>query len=108
MEIIKQVFAITLNTNFYKDVYIYYAETNIAMKVYKQKFPITTFLKLRKVEFHGYPVFEQIIKDKEKKSSSWEFSKNEYRVMWTPRWTTAKHLGGSTFFMYYKSLINLP
>lgn len=106
MEIMKEVFAITLNTNFYKDVFIYYAETNIAMKVYKQKFPLTTFLKLRKVEFQGYPVFEQIIKDKEKKSSSWEFSKNKYRVMWTPRWTTAKHLGGSNFFMYYKSLID--
>ena len=106
MEIIKEIFAMTLNTNFYKDVYIYYAETNVAMKVYKERFPITTFLKLRKVEFYGYPVFEQIIKDKEKKSLSWEFSKNEYRVMWTPRWTTAKHLGGSNFFMYYKSLIN--
>ena len=45
MEIMKDVFNITLNTNFYKDVFIYYAETQIAMNVYKQKFPITTFLK---------------------------------------------------------------
>lgn len=105
MEIMKDVFNMTLNTNFYKDVFIYYAETQIAMNVYKQKFPITTFLKLRKVEFQGYPVFEQILKEKDKESSSWGFSKNDYRVMWTPRWTTAKHLGGSNFFVYYKSLI---
>ena len=101
----KDIFEVTMNTNFYKDVYIYYAETSIAMKMYKKKFPITTLLGLRKVQFHGYPVFEQIVKDKNKISTSWDFSKNEYRVMWTPRWTTAKNLGGSNFFVYYKSLI---
>ena len=101
----KDIFEVTMNTNFYKDVYIYYAETSIAMKMYKKKFPITTRLGLRKVKFLGYPVFEQIVKDKDKTSSSWEFSKNAFRVIWTPRWTTAKNLGGSNFFVYYKSLI---
>lgn len=105
MEIIKEIFDVTLNSNFYKDVFVYYAETKIALKVYRKKFPITTRLRLRKVEFHGYPVFEQILKDKNKESSSWKFSNNAYRIMWTPRWTTARHLGGSNFFMYYKSLI---
>ena len=101
----KDIFEVVMNMDFYKDVYIYYAETSIAMKMYKKKFPITTLLGLRKVEFLGYPVFEQIVNDKYKTSTSWNFSKNEYRIMWTPRWTTAKHLGGSNFFVYYKSLI---
>lgn len=105
MIITKDIFEVTMNAGFYKDVFIYYAETSMALKMYKRKFPITTFLRLRKVEFHGYPVFEQIMKDKNKESLSWGFSNNLYRVMWTPRWTTAKHLGGSNFFVYYKSLI---
>ena len=101
----KDIFEVTMNTDFYKDVYIYYAETSIAMKMYKKRFPITTRLGLRKVEFHGYPVFEQIMKDINKGSTSWNFSKNTYRVMWTPRWTTDKKLGGSNFFVYYKSIV---
>lgn len=101
----KDIFEVVMNVDFYKDVYVYYAEMSITKKMYKKKFPITTLLGLKKVEFLGYPVFEQIIKAKNKNSTSWDFSNNEYRVMWTPRWTTAKHLGGSNFFVYYKSLI---
>lgn len=106
MNMTKDIFNVTMNTDFYKDVYIYFAETKSAMKMYKKKFPITSLFGLRKVYFYGLPAFEQIINDKDKKSSSWEFSKNSFRVMWTPRWTTDPQLGGSNFFVYYKGLLD--
>lgn len=105
MSMTEDVLYQTVNIPFYKDVYIYFAETKYALKAYKKKFRITTKLGLKKVFFYGYPVLEQILKDADKQGDSWGFSKNTFRVMWTPRWTTALNLGGSNFFMYYKSLI---
>lgn len=106
MNMTKDIFNVTMNTDFYKDVYIYYAETKSAMKMYKRKFPITSLLGWRKVYFYGLPAFEQILNDKDDKSTSWDFSKNEFRVMWTPRWTTDPKLGGTNFFLYYKGLLD--
>ena len=106
MNMTEDILYVTMNTEFYKDVFVYFAETKCAMKMYKRKFPITSLLGWRKVYFYGLPAFEQILKDKEKKCSAWSFSKNTFRVLWTPRWTTAPNLGGTNFFMYYESLID--
>ena len=105
MNMTEDVLYKTVNIPFYKDVYVYFAETNYAMKAYKKKFRLTTLFGLKKVFFYGYPVFEQILLDRDKQGKSWDFSKNTFRVMWTPRWTTELNRGGSNFFVYYKALV---
>lgn len=55
----------------------------------------------------GLPYIEAIEKMKDEVSASWDFSKNDFRVIWTPRWTTAKEEGGSNFFHYYQYFLDL-
>lgn len=101
----KQVFETTLNKDFFKDVYLYFAETPSAAKENIQNFWLSHKLGLRKTCFYGMPALEQLLMDKEKKSNAWEYSKNSFRVMWTPRWTTSADVGGSNFFVYYQLLL---
>ena len=105
MSLTEATFETTLNTDFFRDVSIYFAETNYAAEQGKRKFWLTSLLGLRKNCFYGMPAMEQVLKDKEAHTDSWDFSKNSFRVMWTPRWTTDFKLGGSNFFVYNKLLL---
>ena len=105
MNLTKEMFDVTLNTDFYKDIYVYFAETGYAKRFFESKFPVTTRLNIRHCRFYGMPAFQQILADRDKPGTSWKFSKNNFRVLWTPRWTTDPKLGGSNFFAYYQSIL---
>lgn len=90
----------TLNRDFMANVYAYFAETNFAKRVNIRKNRLLHMLKLQKTMCIGYPVLEQLAKMKDVQSPSWSFSQNDFRVLWTPRWSTAKEVGGSNFFTY--------
>ncbi len=54
----------------------------------------------QRVENYGPLVMDDFVKAREHKTPSWDFSKNEIRGMWTPRWTMDEKIGGSNFFRY--------
>lgn len=95
---------ITLNKDFMGNAYFYFAEAPFAQKINKKNNWLLHFFKLQKSVCIGIPVLEQLALAKNNISPSWAFSKNSFRVMWTPRWTTDKAEGGSNFFTYWKSL----
>lgn len=96
---------VVLNKDFYRNVYCYFAETMSAKNHNYKNFKLAHKLGLQKTCFYGMPALEQIVNSIKENSLSWKFSNNKFRVMWTPRWTTELHLGGSNFFTYYKWLI---
>lgn len=105
MTLLEEVAETTLKTSFYKDVYCYFAETKYAAKIIKNKFPITRLLGLRKVKLFGMPALEGMVKNTKGNSPAWDFTNLSFKVIWTPRWTTDKKLGGTNFFMYYESIL---
>ena len=109
---VKKVLEITLNKGFFKYVYFYFAESNESCNYNIDRFYLMHKLGLQKSIYLGMPVFELFFRYKRNidKSSqlshSWSFSKNKFRVIWTPRWTTDYKLGGSNFFTYIMEFLD--
>lgn len=97
---------ITMNRDFMSRAYFYFAESNFAVDTNTENHPLPHRFGLRKTLYLGLPVVEMLHKKKEQTSPSWAFSKNSFRVIWTPRWTTALEEGGSNFFTYYQALLD--
>lgn len=95
----------TLNEDFFRYVYLYFAECDYPMRKNIGHFRKSHDMGLQKSICLGMAGLDDIIKAKDLYAPAWEFSKNEFRVMWTPRWTTDKAMGGSNFFTYKDSLI---
>lgn len=95
-----------LNQNFMSHVYFYFAENPFTRKANRRINPLGHRLGLQKSVCLGLPVLENLQKQKDLPSPAWDFSANTFRVMWTPRWTTDKKLGGTNFFTYYKALLD--
>jgi len=55
----------------------------------------------------GYIALDEFLAvDHSVPSESWDFSNHDFRVIWAPRWTTDKKLGGSNFFTYKEFLFD--
>lgn len=106
MTLTKEVMKVTIEHDFFRNVYYYFAESDYAMHVNKKSFPFTHLLGLQKTVFYGMPAMSQIMDMKGCSSEAWNFSDAEFRVMWTPRWTTDKSLGGTNFFEYKDWLLD--
>lgn len=104
MEITEEITRTTLNRDFMAYVSYYFAENTAVQQVHVRQNQKGHELGLQKTLCLGMPVLESLHSRKEEESASWAFSKNDFRVMWTPRWTTALAEGGSNFFTYYKTL----
>lgn len=102
----KEDMTVALNRSFMSHVYAYFAETSYAQTLNRKNNWLLHALGLQKSLCLGYPVFDALLDKKEEKSVSWEFSKNAFRVLWTPRWTTDKALGGTNFFNFYQKLMD--
>lgn len=96
----------TLNHNFLRDVYLFFADSAFSKTYNIKNRKWIHILGLQKTFYYGYPVFADIHLAKHDVSSSWNFSRNDFRIMWTPRWTTNQKLGGSNFFTYYKLFLD--
>ena len=95
----------TLDKEFFCGVYYYFAECKHAMEINKRQFIYAHNKGLQKTECYGMPGLEDLVRAKSKETEAWSFSSNDFKVMWTPRWTTNKWEGGSNFFMYKDSLL---
>lgn len=101
----EQITRITLNKNFMRYVYFYFAETAFSQRINIRNNALGHRLGLQKTLCVGYPVLEQLEKMQGVESPSWDFSRNPFRVIWTPRWTTDKKEGGSNFFTYSEAFL---
>ena len=102
----KEDMTIALNRDFMSHVYAYFAETGYSRSLNRKNNRLLHGLGLQKTLCLGYPVFNALLDKKNEKSPSWAFSKNSFRILWTPRWTTDKAVGGTNFFNFYEKLID--
>lgn len=106
LEFSEDMTEVSLNRNFMANTYYYFAELPFMREVNIRRNSLGHRLKLQKTECHGYPMFAHLMKYKNEASVSWDFSKNGFRILWTPRWTTSLAAGGTNFFTYYKELLD--
>jgi len=98
---------IALNRQFMSRVYFYFAETDYARQLHIRQNRLAHILGLQKTLCVGLPALDTLAGAKDRRSPSWDFSKNSFRVMWTPRWTTDPASGGSNFFTYCQTILTL-
>ncbi len=101
----KQDIEIMLVRDFFRNVYCYFAENEYSQKINQGKLWFTHKLGLQKTVYFGMPALAQILEARMESNKAWDFSKNSFRVMWTPRWTTDPGLGGTNFFHYKDVLL---
>ena len=92
--------------DFYRDVYICYANNKDELSYNINQFKRNHKRKLQFTKFFGFVAFEELENSKMLSSRSWDFSRNNFRVIWTPRWTLDSKTGGSNFFKYKDFLID--
>ena len=87
---------LTINKDFFKDNYCYFAFDELEKEYYEKKYIIGIRLGIQKCLPYGAVALEQILNSRKENTSS-VFHKS---VMWTPRWSTDPIVGGSNFFKY--------
>lgn len=95
-----------MERDFCRCVYRTYSVAELEKDFNIHRFPISHFLKLRKTVYYSPLVFANFFQNRHYPSPSWDFSKNSFRAIWTPRWTTDEKLGGSNFFRYKDFLLD--
>lgn len=104
--LMEETYRSTLNRDFFCNVYLYFAEDRYARDKQAGHFGRRHKSRLQRSVYVGMAGLADILKAKGKHAGAWAFSGNDFRVMWTPRWTTDKSLGGSNFFVYQKPLLS--
>lgn len=106
MAMTEEILETSLNKDFFRNVYCYFAESKNASEKNKANFSRAHKMGLQKTVSYGMPVLADILNQDSIKSEIWDFAKNKFKIMWTPRWTTDLKLGGSNFFTYKDFLID--
>lgn len=106
MSMTEQIIDTVMERAFFRYVYLYFAESPYVMERNQKMGAMLHRLGLQKSVYCGLPGLEEIAASREIKSASWDFSRNDFRAIWTPRWTTDPNLGGTNFFEYYKVLLD--
>lgn len=105
MVITKEIYDVVVNYDFFKDVYIFFADLQTTQKDYSKQYKHSIRHNLKKCYYLGKPGADQLLKDKDLSTDIWDFAGDKFKVLWTPRWTTKPELGGSNFFIYYKKIL---
>lgn len=85
---------------FFRNVTYYFADISDGARFNRRLFPISHLLGLRKSPCCGIPAMDSILATQNDPADIWDFAGDRFRILWTPRWTTDKTLGGSNFFTY--------
>ncbi len=104
VEMLQEITEITLDRDFMAYVSCYFAENTCVAEVNIRRNRLGHRLGLQRTLCLGLPVLESLLEKQGEKSPAWDFSRNGFRAIWTPRWTTDLASGGSNFFTYYESL----
>lgn len=96
---------ITISPEFLKQLYFYFAENKEEFE-YAEKV-MSTFKGNHKSLNIGYPMLDRELQNISNNKSAFENinSKDELRIIYTPRWTTNKDLYGTTFFQFKDKII---
>lgn len=94
---------VTLNWDYFRDVYCYFAFDQSEKEYYEHKFRLGISLNIQKCAAYGAIGPEQLLQAEEPKKQS----KYRKTVMWTPRWSTDPFVGGSNFFLYRDTMFAL-
>ena len=97
---------VSFNRGFITHCYLYFAENQAAMDRRMTQGKIRHKLGLQRTVRVGMPVAEVITESKGEESPAWEFATGDFRVMWTPRWTSDKIMGGTNFFALKDAILD--
>ena len=92
--------------DFYQSVYNAYSVSPTEKDFNTKRFALSHKIGIRHTKYLGTLVFSDLFSHQEEQSPSWDFSKNSFRAIWTPRWTTDPKIGGSNFFRYMEFFPN--
>lgn len=98
--------AIGLNRPFMSRLYLHFADNEDVRARRLRQHGLKHRLGLQRTVCVGLPAGETILGSRGEESPSWAFAKGEFRVMWTPRWTTDPKVGGTNFFLYKDALLD--
>lgn len=101
----EETYRSTLNRDFFCNVYFYFAEDRYARDKQERHFSRRHKAGLQRSVYVGMAALADIYRAKGTYAGAWAFSENDFRVMWTPRWTTDRALGGGNFFVYKEPLL---
>lgn len=88
---------------FFRNVYMYFAENSICQEFNIKRFKLSHNKGYRKTLNIGYPVLEYFMENK----PCVKPDNNDFKVLWTPRWSEDKETGGSNFINYKDEIIRL-
>lgn len=94
---------VTLNRDYFKDVYCYFAFDSSEIDYYESRFWIGIKLNVQKCVPYGAIGLEKIPSVK----TDNHISKYKKTVLWTPRWSTDPYVGGSNFLNYKDTIVML-
>lgn len=102
------VFDICLDKNFYRFVYLFFAENPYIAKASSKRFKISHFFKLRKTLSLGYPSLDTMaaLEVMPRGNNNFIDEDEKLKIVWTPRWTVDPEIGGSNFFKYKDEFID--
>lgn len=96
----KELADMIFGQNSYMHTYMYFVEMESLVQEYQKAQRLGHKLGLIHSACMGMIAIDGFMKEVGKESPSWEFADAGLKVIWAPRWTTDKKLGGSNFFTY--------
>lgn len=103
LNLTKNVEPVLLNRDYFKDCFCYYALDKNEKRFYEKRFFLGIKFKIQKCFDYGGIGIEQMLMARPKEKQS-NFKKT---IIWTPRWSTDKKIGGSNFFNYKDLILKL-
>lgn len=91
---------VILNSDYYNDVFCYFAFDTSDQEFYKKRFKQGIKLQIQRCFPYGAIGLEQMLKTRSEEHEK-AFKKT---VLWTPRWSTDPEVGGSNFFKYKETI----
>lgn len=95
---------VCLNKLFFRNVYMFFADSKNTVSYNVRRFKRSHKKGRRKTMCIGYPAFEDFINGKGDENEK----SDTFKIVWTPRWTEDKKLGGSSFMKYKYKVVKLP
>jgi len=93
-----------MNKLFFRNVYLYFAENSIYHKYNIERFKRSHEKGYRRTLNIGYPSLEDFVNQKTSRNEE----DRKFKVLWTPRWSEDKEVGGSNFINFKDQVVQLP
>lgn len=89
-----------IDKTFSSNTFYFFAESEGIRNDFMHRNRLLNRFKLSSAVCCGITAVENAINAKNDDAPAWSFTDNDFRIMYTPRWTTASTWGGSTFQQY--------